>query len=320
MKMKSQTTSKIPVSLIILTYNEESNIEFCLRSVADWIGEIIIVDSGSNDMTIPTCRKYTDKIYHHKFENQAKQFNWALDNVPMTYDWIMRLDADEFLTRELANELCDLFGNRIDTLASHAGSPYGVTGIYMKRRVYFMGKWIRHGDYYPVWFIRLFKKGKGRYEQITEEHVIISEGETIRLKNDFVDYNRKGLSFWTDKHINWAIGEEFDTLSFMGHGGLPKSTIETSLLSSQEKRKRWLKKRVYARFPLFVRALLYFWYRYFIRLGFLDGPEGLIFHTLQGFWYRFYVDAKIYEAKKFGIISAEQSVEYSGSRPVLRRE
>lgn len=282
--------TKIPVSLIILTFNEEENIEHCLQSVSDLVDEIIIVDSFSTDKTIEICKKYTSKIFEHKFENQAKQFNWALDNVPVSNNWVMRLDGDEFLTGELKNELILLFNK----------TEKDFTGIYLKRRVYFMGRWIKHGDYYPMWFLRIFQKGKGKYEEITEEHIILSEGKTIKLKNDFIDYNRKGLSFWLEKHANWAVGEMYDTLALMKNEKMNAKVIDESLFSSQEKQRRWLKNKIYAKSPLFIRAFLYFFYRYFVRFGFLDGIEGLIFHFLQGFWYRFYIDAKIYEAIKLG--------------------
>jgi len=297
--------NKAPISLIILTYNEQENLEHCLKSTCDWVNEILIIDSFSTDATIEIARKYTDKIYQHPFENQAKQFNWALDNVPIASDWILRLDADEVITSELAQEIREV----LPTLSQ------AITGIYFRRRVYFMGRWMKHGGYYPRWFLRLFRKGKGRYEEITEEHIVLSEGKTLRLKHDFIDYNRKGLSFWADKHLHWAIGEMLDTMSQMGHGDLPPNTISPTLLASQEKRIRWLKTNVYCRFPLFLRAFLYFFHRYFVRLGFLDGVEGLIFHFLQGCWYRFYVDAKIYEARKFGITQAERASEYSASKP-----
>lgn len=307
--------NKVPVSLIILTYNEEANIEYCLQSVADWIGEIIIVDSFSTDRTLDICRKYTDKIYQHPFENQAKQFNWALDNVPITYDWVMRLDSDEMVTPELAKEICDLFGIGDKDSRIKRQLTSDITGMYMKRRVYFMGRWMKHGDYYPMWFLRIFRKGKGRYEEITEEHIVLSEGRAMNLKHDFIDYNRKGLSFWVDKHNHWSVGEMLDTMAVMGDAILPPGTVKPSLFGSQEQRTRWLKKNVYARAPLLVRAFLYFFYRYFLRLGFLDGKEGLIFHFLQGCWYRFLVDAKIYEARKFGVQYAEQKREYTGTKP-----
>lgn len=300
-----EMSARVPISLIVLTYNEEINVEHTLESVKDWIGEVIILDSYSTDKTLDFCRKYTDKIYQHPFENQAKQFNWALDHVPIAYDWVMRLDADEMVTSELAAEICQA----LPMLSED------VTGIYLKRRVYFMGRWIKHGDYYPMWFLRLFRKGYGRYEEITEEHIVLSKGRAVRLKNDFIDYNRKGLTFWTDKHNHWSIGEMADTMSLMGHGQLPLSTVKPSLFGSQERRRRWLKRNLYAKFPLFLRAFFYFGYRYVLRFGFLDGKEGLIFHFLQGCWYRFLVDAKIYEARKFGVPYAKTAREYTSSKP-----
>ncbi|MEW6324879.1 MAG: glycosyltransferase family 2 protein [Nitrospirota bacterium] len=297
--------SKIPISLVVLTYNEEVNIEHTLESVKDWIGEIIIVDSFSTDRTLEICRKYTDKVYQHAFENQAKQFNWALDNVPIAGDWILRLDADEMITPELADEL-------VRTLLT---LPDDVTGLYLRRRVYFMGRWMKHGAYYPMWFLRLFRKGRGRYEEITEEHIVLTDGRAVRMANDFIDYNRKGLTFWVDKHNNWALGEMLDTMAAMGEAKLPQGTVTPKLFGTQEQQTRWLKTRIYARAPLLLRAFLYFLYRYVARLGFLDGKEGLIFHFLQGCWYRFLVDAKIYEARKFGMRAATARREYTGTKP-----
>lgn len=297
--------SKAPVSLIILTYNEEVNIEYALRSVAGWTSEIIIVDSFSTDGTIEICQRYTDKIYQHPFENQAKQFNWALDNVPIEHEWILRLDSDEMVPPELGHEICE----RLPAL------PPDVTGIYLRRQVYFMGRWMRHGAFYPMWFLRIFRRGKGRYEEITEEHIVLTEGRTVRMRNDFIDYNRKGLTFWVDKHNHWSLGEMLDVMAAAGEARMPEGTVRPRLTGTQEQRRRWLKTKIYARMPLFLRAFLHYIYRYFVRLGFLDGKEGLIFHFMQGFWYRFLVDAKIYEARKFGVQAAMAKREYTGSKP-----
>lgn len=296
---------KAPVSLIILTHNEEVNVERTLQSVRDWVGEILIVDSFSTDRTLELCRQYTDRIVQHAFENQAKQFNWALDNAAPKYPWVMRLDADERVTPELALEISETV----------PALPEEVTGIYLKRRVYFLGRWIRHGGYYPMWFLRIFRKGTGRYEEITEEHILLSTGRSIRFKNDLVDDNRKGVSFWVDKHNHWAIGEMLDLMSYGRGKGPPAGTISPSLFSTQERRRRWLKIHLYARFPILLRAFGYFCHRYLLQLGFLDGKEGLIFHFLQGCWYRFLVDAKIYEARKFGLHQAETARQYTGSKP-----
>lgn len=293
------------ISLIVLTYNEEANIEHTLRSATSWVNEIIVVDSFSTDGTLETCKRYTDRIYQHEFHNQAAQFNWALDNVPIQGEWIIRLDSDEIVLPELAEEI-----TRTLPLL-----PPDVTGIYIKRRVYWMGRWIKHGAYYPMWFLRIFRNGKGRYEELTEEHIVLSEGRSVRLRHDFIDNNRKGLTFWVDKHNHWSVGEMLDTMAMTADGGLPTHTVKPALWGSQEQRTRWLKTRLYARTPGMLRAFLYFGYRYLLRLGFLDGKEGLIFHFLQGCWYRFLVDAKIYEASRLGLSAVRTKREYTGSKP-----
>jgi hypothetical protein len=227
------------------------------------------------------AEKYGCKVFQHHFENQAQQFNWALDNLEIKNDWILRLDADEYLTEELKEEIAQELtnANLMRTNAENNRRDFAdINGFYIKRRVYFMGRWIKHGGYYPIWFLRLFRKGKVKSEQrAMDEHIVLLEGRTEKLKNDFIDNNKKGLSDWIQKHNNYASREAADVLR--GDYGTKK-------------------KKIYYRLPLFCRAFLYFIYRYFIRLGFLDGKEGLIFHFLQGFWYRFLVDAKIYEARK----------------------
>ena len=275
---------KLPISVIILTHNEELNIGNCLKSVADWANEIIIVDSFSNDKTLEIVKKYTNKIAQRKFINQAEQFNWALDNLEIKNDWILRLDADEYLTEELKREIAEVL----------PGTSSETAGFYIKRRVYFLGRFIKYGGYYPTWLLRLFKKGKARSEERKmDEHLVLLEGKAERLKNDFIDDNKKNLSWWIQKHNNYASREAEE---------LSRKTEELRKHENESGKwpiagKRWLKDNFYYRLPLFCRACLYFGYRYFIRLGFLDGKEGLIFHFLQGFWYRFLVDAKIYEQK-----------------------
>ncbi len=258
---------KFPLSVIILTYNEEIHIERLLKNIGDWADEIFIVDSFSTDKTLEIAQKYGCKIFQHKFENQAQQFNWSLDNIKIKNDWILRLDADEYLTKELKNEINEVLPK----------TQPSITGFYIKRKVYFMGRWIKHGAYYPVWFLRLFKKGKARSEQrAMDEHIVLLKGKSGKLKNDFIDDNKKNLEWWVAKHNNYSTREMVATISDDYGCG---------------------KKKFYYHLPIFCRAFLYFIYRYFFRLGFLDGKEGLIFHFLQAFWYRFLVDAKIYEHK-----------------------
>jgi glycosyltransferase involved in cell wall biosynthesis len=273
---------KLPISAIILTYNEEINLEQCLKNIADWVGEIIIIDSFSTDKTLEIAKKYKAKVFKHEFVNQAQQFNWALDNVPIKNDWIFRLDADEWVTPELWREI-------ERKLQSVSGE---VSGYCMKRRVYFMGRWIKHGGYYPTWLVRLFRKGMGKSEyRKMDEHIVV-EGNTEKLQNDFVDENHKGLTFWIEKHRWYATREAEQVMEQVAN-----DKRQMANLDEETKKKRKMKSGYY-KLPLFLRAFLYFFYRYFIRLGFLDGKEGFVFHILQGFWYRFLVDAEIYELHK----------------------
>lgn len=259
---------KNKISVIILTHDEELNIGRCLDNVSDWADEIFIIDSFSTDKTSEIAKKYQAKIFQHSFKNQAEQFNWALSNLLIQNEWILRLDADEYLTEELKKEISEILPK----------VPKTVSGFFIKRRVYFMGRWIKHGGYYPIWLLRLFRKGRGRCEEKEmDEHILVTEGLAAKLENDFIDDNRKGLDFWIAKHNGFATREVIDI---------------------RRGRKQKAQKRLYLMFPKFLRAFVYFFYRYFLRFGFLDGKEGLIFHFLQGCWYRFLVDAKIYELKR----------------------
>jgi len=278
---------KLDLSVIILTYNEEIHIERCLKSIYGWVNDIFIVDSYSTDKTLEIASRYTNHIYQHEFVNHANQFNWALENLPIKTEWIMRLDADEYVTDELRDELLE----KLEKF------PDEIVGLYVKRRVYFMGRWIKHGAYYPIWLLRIWRKGKGYCEQRwMDEHIKITEGKCAFLENDIVDYSLKPLHWWINKHNSYATREAIDLLNYK-YWFMKYDEIKPKFFGTQEERKRWLKMK-YSRMPLFVRPFLYFLYRYFFKLGLLDGKEGLIWHFLQGFWYRFLVDAKIYEIER----------------------
>ncbi len=274
------------LSVIILTYNEAANLPTCLASLQSLNAEILIIDSGSSDNTIEIAKQAGCQVFSHPFENHAKQLNWGLENLPISTPWIMRLDADERLTPELVQELKKILPQ----------TPEQITGYQVKRRVFFMGRWIRHGGYYPTWLLRVWRTGLGTCEQRwMDEHIILSQGETADLKYDIIDENQKGLTFWTDKHNRYADREVKDLLGMMVD---EQDNVLNTNQSSQASQRRWVKKNFYGRSPLFFRAFLYFLMRYIIGLGFLDGTQGLIFHFLQGFWYRFLVDAKLYEIRR----------------------
>jgi glycosyltransferase involved in cell wall biosynthesis len=280
--VKVLINKKVPVSVIILTFNEGANIESCLESVFGWVNEIIIVDSYSTDDTLKICKKYTQRIYQHPFETQARQFNWALDSLEISSEWILRLDADESVTDELAKEIINIL----------SAVPSTVSAFVIKRRNYFLGKWIRFGGCYPMWHLRLFRKGLGRCkESIMDEHLVVLSGRIQRLKNDIIHEDKRGITNWIDKHNKYA-GRE-------ARGSFCEPLLANKMKADVWKtRKMWLKEKVYTKLPLFTRAFIYFIYRYFLRLGFLDGVEGFVYHFLQGLWYRFLVDVKIYEQIK----------------------
>ncbi len=277
------------ISLIVLTYNEEKQIERCVNSAKDICDDIFVIDSFSTDNTKATVEKLGAKVYQHQWlDNHAKQFNWGLENLPIKTDWVIRLDADEYLLPELVNEIKE----KLPKLEKD------VTGVILKRRVYFMNRWIKHGGYYPTYLLRLWRFGSGKYEERwMDEHVKLDRGKTITFENDFIDDNLNNLTWWTNKHNHYATREAIDLLNIK-YKFLKSDSIEAELSQQQDKRKRWFKEKLYTHIPLFFRPFLYFIYRYIFKLGFLDGIPGLIWHFLQGFWYRFLVDAKIYDIER----------------------
>jgi glycosyltransferase involved in cell wall biosynthesis len=275
------------ITAIILTYNEELHIARCIHSLKGVVDAIYVVDSFSNDNTIAIAEELGVKVLQNKFVNQAAQFNWALENCDIQTDWILRIDADEYIDNK----------NNIDFRKNLSDLPADITGLIISRKIVFMGKALMHGGWYPKWNLRIFKTGMGSCEnRWMDEHIVLSEGRAEQFQVDFVDDNLNDLSWWTTKHNNYASREAVDY--FLSLKSLHENSgVKAKLFGNEAERKRWLKSK-YLNFPLFVRPLLNFIYRYVFLGGFLDGKQGLIWHFLQGFWYRFLVDAKIYELKK----------------------
>lgn len=276
----------VDLSVIILTFNEEIHIERCIRSVQSFARQIFVVDSYSSDRTVEIARSLGANIYQHEFVNQAKQFQWALDTLPMETHWVMRLDADEYPTPGLVKEI----SLRLPTLEPD------VVGINLKRRHIFWGRWIKHGTRYPLVLLRIWRSGKGRIEQRwMDEHVVVEEGKSITFDHDFCDHNLNDISWWIDKHNRYATREAVDVLNRKyGLFAMDDAMVKGEGLS-QAGLKRFVKERLYNKLPAFSGPFFYFLYRYFIRFGFLDGKEGAVYHFLQGFWYRFLVEAKVME-------------------------
>lgn len=269
------------VSVVILTRDEEPNLRHALASVRLLAARVFVVDSGSRDGTAALARGEGCDVVERAWTNYADQFGWALDHLPIETPWVMRLDADERLTPELCEELRE---------AMRTASP-DVAGFEMKRRVYFWGRWIKHGGYYPTWLVRVWRRGHATIEsRWMDEHMVVSKGSVQALRHDIIDENHKGLTFWVDKHNRYADREVKDMLAIEAE----RSRIA---IGGQAGQRRWLKANVYARSPLFLRPFGYWFFRYFLKLGFLDGLPGLVFHFNQGLWYRLLVDAKLHELR-----------------------
>lgn len=294
----------VDLTVVILTKNEEKNIKKCINSFGDIAKRFVLIDSFSTDSTLDLAATLGVDVYQHTFTTHSEQKNWGFENADIDTEWIMSIDADEELTPELATEIAE----KLPKLDS------SITGIELKRRLYFMGRWIKYGGKYPEIHLRIFRKGKAEFEQaIMDEHMVLKEGSRVCFEYDFIDNNTKSLEWWISKH-NWysnlevndymkkkslmmgkkVIGETSEQIASM----IQDDLVEPKLFGTNTERKKWLKYIVYYKTPLMVRAHWYFIYRYFLKFGFLDGKQGLIFHFLQGYWYRFLVDAKLYEMEQ----------------------
>lgn len=269
------------LAVIILTFNEEANIAQALDSVCGWANEIFILDSLSTDKTTEIADKYNCHIAQNKFENYARQRNYALDNLPISSEWVLFLDADEWLPDELKQEISGLV----------ASSPEE-NGFYLSWRLIWMGRWIKRG-YYPTWIMRLFRYGKSRCEdRAVNEHLIV-EGKTGKLRNDFMHEDRKGITEWIAKHNVYASREAQELLNT--RSALGYKEIDASLFGSQAQRKRWLRYRIWNNLPPLIRPFFYFFYRYILAGGFLDGRGAFIYHFLQALWFPMLIDIKYLE-------------------------
>ena len=279
------------IAVIILTLNEEIHIERCIRSAKAVTDEIIVVDSFSTDHTCEKARELGAVVYQHQFVNYAKQFNWALANCEIKAQWIWRLDADEYIEAPLAEKALQT----LETISED------VNGIFVNKKIVFMGKPLLHGGWYPVQLLKIIRKGFGACEdKWMDEHLVIFSGKTISIDADQTDDNLKDLTEWSHKHVDYATREAIDTLLTEYNLLHSKDLVEPKFLGTHTERKRWLKMK-YAKTPLFVRPFVNFFIRYILKAGFLDGKRGFIWHFMQGYWYRMLVDCKIFELKrKFG--------------------
>jgi glycosyltransferase involved in cell wall biosynthesis len=265
------------------------HIERCIKSLRPISKDIFIVDSNSTDQTVDICESLGAKVFQNSWVNYAEQFQWGLEHCPIKTEWVMRMDADEYIEADLIDEL-----SKVLPLAEK-----NTTGFYIRRKYFFLGQWIKKGAVYPLHLLRVWRVGQGRIEnRWMDEHIILSSpAVTKQLDGHIVDDNLNNTSWWTQKHNAYADREMIDILDKKYNFFQTDDALKVNDEGSQAKIKRKLKENIYNKFPVFVRPLLYFLYRYFIRLGFLDGKRGFAFHFFQGYWYRSLVDLRVYEAE-----------------------
>lgn len=277
------------IAAIILTKNEEKHIERCLKSLKGVVDDIVVVDCYSDDNTSIVAKKYGARVVLHPWKNYASQLNYGLYECGIETDWVWRIDADEFLEGNLGEAVKNAINSCDDD----------VNGIYVCKRIDFMGKPLLHGGWYPSYHLKVWKRGHGECEnRWMDEHIKLFDGKSIVVKDgNQVDANLNDLTWWIDKHNGYATREMVDMLMMEYDMDAKAKEVVPSFWGTEEQRKRWLKIK-YMKSPLFVRPFVNFFIRYFFKGGFLDGKHGFMWHILQGFWYRYLVDSKIYELKK----------------------
>jgi glycosyltransferase involved in cell wall biosynthesis len=287
------------IAVVILTHNESLHIKRAIEAVRPFAKEVFLIDSYSTDGTVEIAQAAGATVLQNPWVNYSKQFAWGLENAPITATWVMRLDADEVVEPDLAREILDKLPHL----------PADVAGINLDRRHVFMGRWIKHGGRFPLTLLRIWRHGQGRIEdRWMDEHIVISGGRTVKFNGGFSDVNLKDITFFTTKHNAYATREALDILIRKYDLLAADEALSSESASFQAAVKRFVKERIYNRLPFWLSTMLYFQYRYFIQLGFLDGRPGLIYHFLQGYWYRFLVGVKTveFERELAGLTTNEQ--------------
>ncbi|MEQ1895759.1 MAG: glycosyltransferase family 2 protein [Vicinamibacterales bacterium] len=299
----SPRSRPVPVSVVVLTFNEERNLGACLESVAGWAAGVFVVDSGSTDTTVAIARGHGARIVSNPFVTHARQWRWALETLPLTTEWVLALDADQQVTAQLRDEIADLVARGTDA-----------NGGFVKRRQVFRGRWIKHGGYYPKYLLKLFRRAAVSVDdtELVDHHFTV-RGRSLKLQGDVIEDNRNEaeIATWIAKHNRYAVLQARQEVTGGASAMAPKPF---ALADSPDTRVRRMK-QVWARLPLFVRPCLYFVYRYIVRLGFLDGREGFVFHVLQAFWYRLLVDINIAELRAAARFEASERDKVGISNP-----
>ncbi len=281
----------LSLTALVATRNEEKNLERCLRSLEGLAAQIVVLDSDSSDATVEIAQRFGEVrnlAYDHS-RIIPWIFQWALDNLELRGDWILILEADQAVTPELQSELRALLSRPEVT----------ERGFFIRRRQIFRGTPIRFGGYGGKHLLKLFRRGFGQLDPEEQDTRVYIDGPVGRLHAPIEEWNRKEdeILFFLEKHLRYANAFAKEELQRRQRGVSWK--LEPRLFGNQDERTLWWKTRYYGS-PLFLRPFVLFGYRYFLRLGFLDGWNGFLFHFLGAFWFRLVVDVRMRELARGG--------------------
>jgi glycosyltransferase involved in cell wall biosynthesis len=265
------------VTTIVCTLDEELHVERVVASARE-LGPVFVVDAGSADRTQELARAAGAAVVEHEWVGYSQQKNWALENLPVATEWVLFLDADEFLTSQLRGEM------------ERAVTRDDVDGFWLPEMNIFMGRPLAHAWWYPAYQLRLFRFGKGRFEQRKVHESVIVDGELAFLEETLYHESLKGLDPYVERHLRYAQLEAEEMLRVRREG--TSGQRAGRLLGTWPERRRFLKLRVWYRMP--ARPLVRFLWMYVVKRGFLDGKPGLVYCKLLAM-YELLIDAKLAE-------------------------
>lgn len=272
----------VPLSVLILTKNEARNIGACLDSVVGWASQIVVVDSGSTDGTLEECARRGVSVLFHPYTDHRSQLQWALTSIPWQHEWLLLIDADNIVTPRFRADVEEMLRNDTGT----------VHGFYSRHQLYFRGRPVRG---VTTGRLRLIRRQHARVDdsELVDFRFIV-EGRVGRLRGTVMENNQNELDidFWIDKQQKFARRLAIEQILRTENVLAWSAGIRPRLFGHQDERVIWLK-NVWYGFPLYLRPILFFLYRYVLRGGFLDGSNGFVFHAMHAFWFRLLVDVHV---------------------------
>jgi glycosyltransferase involved in cell wall biosynthesis len=266
------------VSVLILTLNEEINLAECLKSLS-WSDDIVVYDSLSDDQTREIAREHGARVIERPFDNWSAHQNWAMRHIEFRNPWVLYFDADERCDTALRDEVL-----------GRATRDASESAFRIRRKDFFMGRWLKHAQLYPTWLVRLFRPEKIRYERLVNP-VAVVDGPIGELQGNIIHYPfSHGITHWVARHNRYSDMEAIEALKAQ-----TEKRIEGSLFSQDPNERRRALKDIFFHLP--ARPLVRFLYSYIWRRGFLDGRAGFTYATLLAF-YEYLISCKTHELRR----------------------